>query len=45
MTTKINFKSKFDKFHEQWSPKIIAEMKWLIFHVSKLRELLDNKYI
>jgi len=37
MTTKINFKSKFDKFHEQWSPKIIAEMNDYQFKLVKIK--------
>ena len=41
MTTKINFKSKFDKFHEQWSPKIIAEMNDYQFKLVKI----ENDFI
>ena len=37
MTTKINLKSKFDKFHEQWSPKIIAEMNDYQFKLVKIK--------
>ena len=37
MTTKINFKAKFDKFHEQWSPKIIAEMNDYQFKLVKIK--------
>ena len=37
MTTKINLKSKFDKFHEQWSPKIIAEMNDYHFKLVKIK--------
>ena len=37
MTTKINLKSKFDKFREQWSPKIIAEMNDYQFKLVKIK--------
>ena len=37
MTTKINLKSKFDKFHDQWSPKIIAEMNDYQFKLVKIK--------
>ena len=37
MTTKINLKSKFDKFHELWSPKIIAEMNDYQFKLVKIK--------
>ena len=37
MTTKINLKSKFDKFHEHWSPKIIAEMNDYQFKLVKIK--------
>ena len=37
LATKINFKSKFDKFHEQWSPKIIAEMNDYQFKLVKIK--------
>ena len=37
LVTKINFKSKFDKFHEQWSPKIIAEMNEYQFKLVKIK--------
>ena len=37
MTTKINLKSKFDKFDEQWSPKIIAEMNDYHFKLVKIK--------
>tara|TARA_B100001540_G_C15314515_1_gene420744 strand:+ start:112 stop:474 length:363 start_codon:yes stop_codon:yes gene_type:complete len=37
MTTKINFNSKFDKFHEHWSPKIIAEMNDYQFKLVKIK--------
>ena len=37
MTTKINLKSKFDKFHELWSPKIIAEMNDYHFKLVKIK--------
>ena len=37
LVTKINFKSKFDKFHEQWSPKIIAEMNDYQFKLVKIK--------
>ena len=37
MTTKINLNSKFDKFHEQSSPKIIAEMNDYQFKLVKIK--------
>ena len=37
MTNKINLKSKFDKFDEQWSPKIIAEMNDYHFKLVKIK--------
>ena len=37
LATKIYFKSKFDKFHEQWSPKIIAEMNDYQFKLVKIK--------
>tara|TARA_A100001037_G_C14644149_1_gene411540 strand:+ start:157 stop:519 length:363 start_codon:yes stop_codon:yes gene_type:complete len=37
MTTKINFNSKFDKFQEHWSPKIIAEMNDYQFKLVKIK--------
>ena len=37
MTTKVNLKSKFDKFHDQWSPKIIAEMNDYQFKLVKIK--------
>ena len=37
MTTKINLNSKFDKFHEHWSPKIIAEMNDYQFKLVKIK--------
>ena len=37
MMTKINLKSKFDKFHELWSPKIIAEMNDYQFKLVKIK--------
>ena len=37
MATKINLKSKFDKFHDQWSPKIIAEMNDYQFKLVKIK--------
>ncbi len=39
---KINFKSKFDKFHEQWSPKIIAEMNDYQFKLVKIKNPNQN---
>jgi len=33
----INFKEKLDKFSEQWSPKIIAQMNDYHFKLVKLR--------
>ena len=37
MTTKINLNSKFDKFHEHWSPNIIAEMNDYQFKLVKIK--------
>ena len=37
MTTKINLNSKLDKFHEHWSPKIIAEMNDYQFKLVKIK--------
>ena len=34
---KINFKSKFSKFNEIWSPKIIAEMNDYHFKLVKIK--------
>ena len=35
---KINFKSKFNKFNEQWSPKVIAEMNDYQFKLVKIKD-------
>jgi len=38
----INFSQKFDRFHEQWQPKVIAEMNDYQFKAVKLqREFTD----
>ena len=37
MTTAINFSEKFSKFHEHWSPKIIARMNDCHFKLVKFR--------
>ena len=34
---KINFKSKFSKFIDQWSPKVIAEMNDYQFKLVKIK--------
>ncbi|REL36348.1 cupin domain-containing protein [Thalassotalea euphylliae] len=34
--TAINFKEKFDKFAEQWSPRVIAEMNDYQFKLAKV---------
>ena len=34
---KINFKSKFSKFNDQWSPKVIAEMNDYQFKLVKIK--------
>jgi mannose-6-phosphate isomerase-like protein (cupin superfamily) len=34
---KINFKSKFNKFYETWSPKVIAEMNDYQFKLVKIK--------
>ncbi len=33
----INLESKFDLFHEQWQPKVIAEMNDYQFKVVRLQ--------
>ena len=35
---KINFKSKFDKFNDLWSPKVIAEMNDYQFKLAKIKD-------
>ena len=35
---KINFKSKFDKFNDHWSPKVIAEMNDYQFKLVKIKD-------
>ena len=35
---KINFKSKFSKFTDQWSPKVIAEMNEYQFKLVKIKD-------
>lgn len=35
---KINFKSKFDKFNDHWSPKVIAEMNDYQFKLAKIKD-------
>mgnify|MGYP001197491388 CR=1 FL=1 len=35
---KINFKSKFSKFNEKWSPKVIAEMNDYQFKLVKIKD-------
>ncbi|MAV60833.1 MAG: cupin [Gammaproteobacteria bacterium] len=35
---KINFKSKFSKFNDQWSPKVIAEMNDYQFKLVKIED-------
>ena len=34
---KINFLSKFSKFNELWSPKVIAEMNDYQFKLAKIK--------
>ena len=34
---KINFKNKFEKFSEQWSPKVIAELNDYQFKLVKIQ--------
>lgn len=36
-TTTINFKDKFNKFSEHWSPKIIAQMNDYHFKIAKIQ--------
>ena len=38
---KINFLSKFNKFNDKWSPKVIAEMNDYQFKLAKI----ENKFI
>ena len=35
---KINFLSKFSKFNELWSPKVIAEMNDYQFKLAKIKD-------
>tara|TARA_Y100000739_G_scaffold147201_1_gene126805 strand:- start:415 stop:774 length:360 start_codon:yes stop_codon:yes gene_type:complete len=35
---KINFKSKFSKFNDQWSPKVIAKMNNYQFKLVKIQD-------
>ena len=35
---KINFKSKFEKFNDLWSPKVIAEMNDYQFKLVKIKD-------
>ena len=35
---KINFKSKFEKFNDHWSPKVIAEMNDYQFKLAKIKD-------
>ena len=35
---KINFSSKFDKFSDHWSPKVIAEMNDYQFKLVKIKD-------
>jgi len=35
---KINFESKFNKFNDRWSPKIIAEMNNYQFKLVKIKD-------
>ena len=35
---KINFKEKFSKFTEHWSPKVIAEMNDYQFKLVKIKD-------
>jgi len=37
MPTPINFAQKFSLFHEQWTPKVIAEMNDYQFKVARLQ--------
>ena len=34
---KINFKDKFEKFTDQWSPKVVAEMNNYQFKLVKIQ--------
>ena len=38
---KINFLSKFNKFNDKWSPKVIAEMNDYQFKLAKI----ENEFI
>ena len=35
---KINFKSKFNKFDDRWSPKVIVEMNDYQFKLVKIKD-------
>ena len=35
---KINLKSKFEKFNDHWSPKVIAEMNDYQFKLAKIKD-------
>ena len=35
---KINFKSKFNKFDDRWSPKVVAEMNDYQFKLVKIKD-------
>ena len=42
---KINFKSKFQKFDDHWSPKVIAEMNDYQFKLVKVKgEFISHKH-
>lgn len=38
MSQSINFKEKFGKFSEHWSPKVIAEMNDYQFKLAKIKD-------
>lgn len=38
MSVAINFKEKFGKFSEHWSPKVIAEMNDYQFKLAKIKD-------
>ena len=43
--TAINFKNKFGRFDEQWSPKVIAEMNGYQFKLAKVQgEFIWHKH-
>ena len=42
---KVNFKDKFKKFSDQWSPKVIAELNDYQFKLVKFKMILSGTSI